>query len=188
MPPASAPSPSGARRTLCWTRRWGDNVKRGREIAVGVISMECQERFPRQRLRRKPLVSDPGMHTGACLAHVPSCLSGSLTRSGRESVPGIPGACATLNFTYLTIVPWSGTQRIKNDKKARLNFIWSLHNLHSCWCMQSPIREETRTAPVNTNHISNTITILILCMKGMARHHVWSAICRPLLQTKWLIW
>ena len=29
MPPASAPSPSGARRPPCWARRWGENVQWG---------------------------------------------------------------------------------------------------------------------------------------------------------------
>ena len=33
MPPASAPSPSGARRTPCWAG--GGGWKRGPEIAVG---------------------------------------------------------------------------------------------------------------------------------------------------------
>ena len=47
---------------------------------------------------REPLVSDPGMH-------VPWCMSGSLTRGCGETVPGIPGACATLNFSYLTRDP-----------------------------------------------------------------------------------
>ena len=31
---------------------------------------------------------------------------GSLTRCGVENVPGIPGACATRNFTYLARGPW----------------------------------------------------------------------------------
>ena len=31
-------------------------------------------------LRRKSLVSDPGMHNGTCVMHVPRCMSGSLTR------------------------------------------------------------------------------------------------------------
>ena len=30
---------------------------------------ECRERFPRHRLQRKPLVSDPGMHHGTCVTH-----------------------------------------------------------------------------------------------------------------------
>ena len=67
---------------------------------------ECRERFPRHRLQRKPLVSDPGMHHGTCIAHVPWCMSRSLTRGGGENVPGIPDACATHNFTYLIRGPW----------------------------------------------------------------------------------
>ena len=43
---------------------------------------ECRERFPRNRLQRKPLVSDPGMHHGTCVSHVSWCMSGSLTRGG----------------------------------------------------------------------------------------------------------
>ena len=68
---------------------------------------ECRERFPRHRLPWKPLVNDLGMHHGTCVMHVPLCMSGSLTRSGGEKVPGIPGACATRNFTYLARGPWT---------------------------------------------------------------------------------
>ena len=50
--------------------------------------------FSRRRFQRKPLVSDPGMHHGTCVTHVPWCMSGSLTCSDGENVPGIPGACA----------------------------------------------------------------------------------------------
>ena len=60
---------------------------------------DCRERFPRHRLQRKPLVSDPDMHHG-------TCMSGSLTRGGGENVPDIPGACATRNFAYLVRGPW----------------------------------------------------------------------------------
>ena len=67
---------------------------------------ECRERFPRHPLQRKPPVSHPSMHHGTCVAHVPLCMSGSLTRGGGENVPGIPGACATRNFTYLVWGPW----------------------------------------------------------------------------------
>ena len=49
----------------------------------------------------KPLVSNPYMHHDTCVKHVSWCISGSLTRGGGENVPGIPGACATRNFTYL---------------------------------------------------------------------------------------
>ena len=63
--------------------------------------------FSRHRLQRKPLVSDPGMHHGTYVTHIPWCMSGSLTRGGGENVLSIPGACTTRNFTYLTRGPWS---------------------------------------------------------------------------------
>ena len=62
-------------------------------------------KFLRHRLQRKPLVSDPDMHHCTCVMHVPWCMSGSLTRGGEENVPGIPGACAIHNFTYLARGP-----------------------------------------------------------------------------------
>ena len=54
-----------------------------------------RERFPRHRLERKPLVSDPRMHHDTCVTHMPWRMSGSLTRGGGENVPGIPGVCTT---------------------------------------------------------------------------------------------
>ena len=59
-----------------------------------------------------PRVSHPDMHHGTCVPHVPRCMPGSLTIAvsfeigGGENVPGIPGACATGNFTYLARGPW----------------------------------------------------------------------------------
>ena len=72
---------------------------------------------PRRRFQRKPLVSDPGMHHGTCDTHVPWCMSGSLNRGGGENVPGIPGACATRNFTYLERGPWSVWIRLMHRKR-----------------------------------------------------------------------
>ena len=69
------------------------------------MSWEFRERFPRHRFQRKPLVSDPGMHHGTGISHVPWCMSGSLTRGGGENGPGIPGACVTRNFAYLVRGP-----------------------------------------------------------------------------------
>ena len=52
---------------------------------------ECRERFPRHRLLRKPLLSDPGMHHGTCMTQVSWCMSGSLTRGGRKKTfPALP--------------------------------------------------------------------------------------------------
>ena len=64
-------------------------------------ALGCRERFPGHRLQSKPLVSDPGMHHGTCVTHVPWCMSGSLTRGGGENLPGNPIACANRNFTNL---------------------------------------------------------------------------------------
>ena len=52
-----------------------------------------------------PRESDPDMHHGTCVTHVPWCMPGSLTcgflcsrRRGKHS--GITGACATRSFVY----------------------------------------------------------------------------------------
>ena len=66
---------------------------------------ECRERFPYHHFQMKPLASDPGMHHGACVTHVPWCMSVPLMRSAGENVPRIPGAYATRNFPYLTRGP-----------------------------------------------------------------------------------
>ena len=65
-----------------------------REIAGCACAGNAGNVFPCRRFQRKPLVSDPGMHHGTCVTHVPWCMSGSLTCGDRENVPGIPGACA----------------------------------------------------------------------------------------------
>ena len=54
---------------------------------------------------RKPRVSDPDLYHGTCVTHYPWRMSGSLIRGGRENVPGIPGACASRNWTYLARGP-----------------------------------------------------------------------------------
>ena len=47
---------------------------------------ECRERFPRHRLQRKPLLSDPGMHHGTCVTHVPWYMSVSLNPLWQEKM------------------------------------------------------------------------------------------------------
>ena len=89
---------------------------------------ECRERFPRHRLQRKPLVSDPGMHHGTCVTHVPWCISGSQTLGGGENVPGIPGACATRNFTYLARGPWRCSSHVKAVLPSVVTATYTLFN------------------------------------------------------------
>ena len=103
---------------------------------------ECRKRFPRHRL-----VSDPGIHHGTCVTHVPWCISWSLTRVGGENVPGIPGACATRNFTYLARGPGhihNGVDKIVTVMTINITistakaekYIWCYHllQIHSGWC------------------------------------------------------
>ena len=68
---------------------------------------EYRESFPHHRLQRKLLVSDPGMHHVTWVTLVPWFMSASLSCGGGENDPGIPGACATHNFTYLVRGPWN---------------------------------------------------------------------------------
>ena len=65
-----------------------------RKIAGCACAGNAGNVSPRRRLQRKTLVSDPVMHHGTCVMHMPWCMSGSLTSCGGENVPGIPGACA----------------------------------------------------------------------------------------------
>ena len=66
-----------------------------RKIAGCACAGNAGNVFPRRRFLREPLVSDPGMHHGTCVTHVPWCMPGSLTCGDGENVPGIPGACAS---------------------------------------------------------------------------------------------
>ena len=77
-----------------------------RKIAGCTCAGNAGNVFLTYRLQRKPQVSDPGMHHGTCVTHVPWCMSESLIRGRGENVPGIPGACATRNFAYLARGPY----------------------------------------------------------------------------------
>ena len=74
--------------------------------------------IPPSTSKETPPVSDPGMHHGTCVTHVPWCMSGSLTRGGEENVPGISGACATRNFLYLAI----GSASLARSIRIRFHF------------------------------------------------------------------
>ena len=65
-----------------------------RKIAGCACAWNAGNVSPHRRFQRKPIVSDPSMHHGTRVTHVPWCMSGSLTLGGGENVPGIPGACA----------------------------------------------------------------------------------------------
>ena len=88
---------------------------------------ECRERFPRHRLHRKSLVSDPD----TCVTHVPWCMSGSQTQGGGKTFPAFPAHAQPLISRI-----WQEVHGmvVKYDKTfmylgARL-FIYSLTHLH----------------------------------------------------------
>ena len=60
------------------------------KIARCACAGNAENVFPHGPLQRKPLVSDPGMHHGTCVTHVPWCMSGSLTRAGGKTFPAFP--------------------------------------------------------------------------------------------------
>ena len=108
------------------TRRWVDHTRRWVcNITTRLLPetqncglrmrRECRERFPRHWLQRKPPVSNPDMHHGTCVIYVAWCMSGSLTHSGRENAPDIPGECATRNFVYLVSGPWWNPVRTPSE-------------------------------------------------------------------------
>ena len=47
--------------------------------------------FPSTDFKRKTLVSDPNMHHGTCVTHVPWCMSGSLTTVAGKTFTAFPG-------------------------------------------------------------------------------------------------
>ena len=58
-----------------------------RKIARCVCAGNAGNVFHATDFKRKPLVSDRGMHHGTCVTHAPWCISGSLTPGGWETFP-----------------------------------------------------------------------------------------------------
>ena len=126
---------------------------------------ECRERFPCHRLQRKPLVSDPGMHHGTCVTHVPWCMSGSLTRCGGENVPGIPVACATHNIAYLARGPLQGDKRC-DRRRAPLR-----HRLVPASNRMSPF--SLRNLEISVKYfMQNPNTNLVVSMISLSDHQL----------------
>ena len=96
-----------------------------RKIAGCACAGNAGNVFPRRRFQRKPRVSDPEMHHGTCVTHVPWCMSGSLTRGDGGNVPGIPGACAP---AILRI--WQEANAVMGDiTYPCTNLDWSLESI-----------------------------------------------------------
>ena len=144
---------------------------------------ECREGFPHHRLQRKPLVSDPVMHHGTCVTHVPWCMSGSQTRGDGENVPGIPGACATRNFTHLVRGPYIFTEHLSWP---RLSALLQLHphlrlNIWLQWIAQRQLRDETRNIYVLEFRATSFKGLTIVCI-------VLIVICEPVVSWVLQVW
>ena len=91
---------------------------------------------PRRRFQRKPLVSDPGMHHGTCVTHVPWCMSGSLTCGHGENVPGIPGTCAPAILRIWQEVYAYTLLKTSQWLKCSKNWL-TINSLHGWWMLRS---------------------------------------------------
>ena len=85
---SSVDSPSEAPvMRICW---WFETPWASYQIRK-IVGCACAGNvgniFPHRRLQMKPLVSNPGIHHGTCVTHVPWCMSGLLTSGGRETFP-----------------------------------------------------------------------------------------------------
>ena len=56
---------------------------------------ECQEPFLHHRLKRKPPVSDPGMHDGTCVTHVPGTCRDLWPAVAGKTFPAFPAHAQT---------------------------------------------------------------------------------------------
>ena len=93
-----------------------------RKIAGCACAGNAGNVSPLRRFRRKPLFSDPGMHHGTCVTHVPWCMSGSLTCGDGENVPGIPGACAPAILRIWQEAHWWCTNRHQGNEWCVIDF------------------------------------------------------------------
>ena len=133
-----------------------------RKIAGCACAGNAGNVFPRHRLQRKPLVSDPDMHHGTCVTHVPWCMSGSLTRGGGENVPGIPGACANLNLTYLARGPLIETVDAKSGYHLTVSYRHLVYSNCRIWYVAVQHWNETRIADMLNNISLPELWLLML--------------------------
>ena len=107
-------------RNFCWKWLWhdgtGDIIQLSRhtiippsyqirKIAGCACTGNAGNVFPATDFKGNRYIAIPACNTVRGAMHAPWCMSGSLTRSGGENVPGIPGACATRNVMYLARDP-----------------------------------------------------------------------------------
>ena len=124
----------------------------------------------------EPLVSDPSMHHGTCVTHVPWCMSGSLTRCGWENIPGILGASANRNFMCLTRGPWSTiTRNVFGYRWFRINIKWYILSYwpKHCYSLDDLVPYES----LNQMHWLDSFIEYQTCSLSTGRHGDMSKLC-----------
>ena len=88
---------------------------------------ECREPFPRRRLQKKPIVSDPGMHHGTSVTHVP--VAG-------KTFPAFP-AHAQFCVTSKRLIAWVPKTAHKGLMKMKLH--WTCNKSYNHPVKNSPL-------------------------------------------------
>ena len=152
-------------------------------------------RYVIMRVAHAPRVSDPNMHHGACVRHVPWCMPWYLTRSflwsrWRRKHCRYSGACSTRNFTYMASGPCRvcytgprtstirntyvmGVRKEKNGRSKRptTQNRWVRHSQHfSCQLRRLPWAVEL-IVPINTNDCVNEVGNWVESIVWVDRDH-----------------
>ena len=145
------------------------------------MHQEYGGRFPRHWLQGKQPVSDPGVHHGTRVTHVPGCMYvGIANPRWRGNVPGIPGAYATRNFTYLVRGPLLAQQVVKMtlsnaisnenlDKIAISPFLWRPISRFVAWSCPAylTLRRISHDSLRNTGFLSKFFSSFLGIDPGM---------------------
>ena len=149
---------------------------------------EYRERFTRHPLQRKSLGSDSGVHHGTYVTYVSWCMSGSLTRSGREIAHGIPGTWHSKLYASgkRPIGFWSSftLQAIRNlfGEYSRCQNVYHVHKDHGCWQCQTSCQRRDIVAQLHTNplhlwgpeiRIWNTFLLKYINLAGVNILFIW---------------
>ena len=132
---------------------------------------------PLHRLQKKPLVSNPAMHHGTCITHVPGCMSGSLTRVGGENVLGIPGACANRNFTYLVRGPWLTPMEcimpIMIQQRRNYSNLELISGTVTSYCTSPDFHQSTQAIQFSNQYTGAGISIPFPSVSGVNLKDLW---------------
>ena len=140
---------------------WLSNHMSSKEGDEITYPLPDREYFPRHRLQRKPLVR---------VTHVPWCMSGWLTRGGRENVPGIPGACV---FRKRPIGTWFWRFIMQKERANNRTAVWMqksifhteyiIHELKDWYIYTSCQRYGITTTKLHLHAFDRYLLFMVVC-------------------------